>query len=120
MVGEAILTACHVLNKVPSKDNEITPYEKWEKRRTTLSYFRTWGCLAKVNVPISKKRKLAPKTVDCIFLGYAHHNVCYRYLVVKSEIPDMHVDTILESRDPTFFEHIILMKDMHITARVSY
>ena len=55
MVGEAILTACHVLNKIWTKDNEITPYEKWAKRRTTLSYLRTWGRLAKVNVPIPKK-----------------------------------------------------------------
>ena len=69
--GEAILTACRVLNKVPTKDSEITPYEKWAKRRTTLSYLRTWGCLAKVNVPIPKKRKLGHKTVDCINLGYA-------------------------------------------------
>ena len=27
---EAILTSCHVLNKVPIKDSEITPYEQWE------------------------------------------------------------------------------------------
>ena len=73
------MTTCHVLNKVLTKDNEITPYEKWVKRRTTLSYLRTWGCLAKVKVPIPKKRKLGPKTVDC---------VGYRFLVVKSEVPD--------------------------------
>jgi transposase InsO family protein len=30
--GEAILTTCHVLNKVPIKDKEITPFEKWEKK----------------------------------------------------------------------------------------
>jgi transposase InsO family protein len=69
--GEAILTACHVLNKVPMKDKEITPFEEWEKKRLNLSYLRTWGCLAKVNVPINKKRKLGPQTVDCVFLGYA-------------------------------------------------
>jgi transposase InsO family protein len=28
--GEAILTACHVLNKVPTKNKEITPFEEWE------------------------------------------------------------------------------------------
>ncbi len=78
--GEAILTACHVLNKVPTKDNEITPYEKWPKRRTTLSYLHIWGCLAKVNVPIPKKRKLGPKTVDCVNLGYAKNSVGYRFL----------------------------------------
>jgi hypothetical protein len=31
----------------------------------------------------------------------------------------MHVDTILESRDATFFENIFPMKDMHSTARIS-
>jgi hypothetical protein len=51
--GEAILTACHVLNRVPIKNKEITPFEEWEKKRVNLSYF-TWGCLAKVNVSINK------------------------------------------------------------------
>jgi transposase InsO family protein len=64
--GEAILTACHVLNRVPTKNKEVTPFEEWEKRRLNLSYLRTWGCLEKVNVPINKKRKLGPKTVDCL------------------------------------------------------
>ena len=31
--GEAILMACHVLNRVPIKNKEITPFEEWEKRR---------------------------------------------------------------------------------------
>ena len=26
--GEAILTACHVLNRVPTKNKEITPFEE--------------------------------------------------------------------------------------------
>jgi hypothetical protein len=101
--GEAILTACHVLNRVPTKNKEITPFEEWEKKRLNLFYMRTWGCLAKVNVPINKKRKLRPKTVDCVFLGYAIHSVGYRFLIINSEVPDMHVGTIMESRDATFF-----------------
>ena len=75
--GEAILTAYHTLNKVPTKNKEKTPFEEWENKRLTPSYLRTWGCLAKVNIPIAKKRKLGPKTVDCIFLGYAFHSVGY-------------------------------------------
>ena len=61
------------------------------------------GCLAKVNVPITKKYKLGPKTVDCIFLGYALHSVGYRFLIVKYRVPDMHVGTIIESRYATMF-----------------
>ena len=112
------MTSCHVLNKVPVKDNETTPYEQWEKKRTTLSYLRTWGCLAKVNVPIPKKRKLGPKTVDCVNLGYARNSVGYSFLVVKSEVPDQKVDTIIESKDATFFEDIFPMRDMQSTSRL--
>jgi hypothetical protein len=66
------------------KNKEKTPYEEWIRRKPSLSYLHTWGCLAKVNVPINKKRKLNPKTVDCVFLGYAHHSIVYKFLVIKS------------------------------------
>jgi hypothetical protein len=77
--GEAILTACHVLNKVSTKNKEITPFEKWEKKKLNISYLRTWGYLAKANVPINKKHKLGPKTVDCVFLGYAFQSIGYMF-----------------------------------------
>ena len=63
-------------------------------------------------MPIPKKRKLGPKTVDCVFLEYAFHSIDYRFLVVKSEVSDMHVGMIMESNDATFFEDIFPMKDM--------
>ena len=69
----------------------------------TFSYLRTWDYLAKMSMPITKKRKLGPKTVDCVFLGYVIHSVGYRFLIVKSGVSDMHVGTIIESRDSTFF-----------------
>jgi transposase InsO family protein len=106
--GEAVLTACHVLNRVPPKNKVLTPFEEWGKRKPTLSYLHTWGCLAKVNVPINKKRKLAPNIVDYIFLGYALHSVGYRFLIVKSGVPNMHVGTIMESKDATFFRTFFL------------
>jgi hypothetical protein len=104
--GEAILTACHVLNRVPTKNKEITSFKEWFKNKVNLSYLRTWGCLAMVNVPINKKRKLGPKTVDCVFLGYVMNNVGYRFLIVKSRVSDMEVGTIFESKDATFFRLI--------------
>nr|ABA96226.1 retrotransposon protein, putative, Ty1-copia subclass [Oryza sativa Japonica Group] len=108
--GEAVLTASHVLNKIPMKHKEVTPFEEWERKKLNLSYLRTWGCLAKINVPIAKKRKLGPNTVDCVFLGYAIHSVGYRFLIVNSGVPDMNAGTILESRDATFFENEFPMK----------
>jgi hypothetical protein len=68
-----------------------------------ISYLCTCGCLAKVNVPINKKRKLGRKIVDCVFLWYGFHNVGYRFFIINSRVPDMLVGTIIESRDATFF-----------------
>jgi hypothetical protein len=72
--------------------------------------------LAKVNVPINKKRKLGPKTIDCIFIGYAFHNIGYRFLIIKSRVPDMHVGTIIDSRDATFYEDIFPMREDYYSA----
>jgi hypothetical protein len=62
-------------------------------------------------MPINKKRKLSPKIVDCVFLGYAIHNVGYRFLIINSKVPDMIEGTIMESRDATFFESEFPMKN---------
>jgi hypothetical protein len=51
------------------------------------------------------------KPLDCVFLGYAHNSAAYRFLVIKSEFSDVHVNTLTESRDATFFEEIFPMKD---------
>ena len=61
-------------------------------------------------MPINKKRKLEPKKVDCIFLGFATHSVRYIFLIINSGVSDMHVGTIMESRDATFFESEFPMK----------
>jgi len=45
-----------------------------------------WGCLTKVNIPINKKRKVGPKIVDCVFVGYSLNNTNYKFLVVDSGV----------------------------------
>jgi hypothetical protein len=62
-------------------------------------------------VPIPKKSKLVQNIVDCVFLGYAFHSIGYRFLIVKTKIINMHVGTIMESNDATFFEDIFPMED---------
>jgi hypothetical protein len=52
--GEALLTSYHVLNRVLNKNKDQIPYEMWIGRKPSLSYLRTWGCLAKVNIRIPK------------------------------------------------------------------
>ena len=69
-----------------------------------------WGCLAKVLVPEHKRKKLGPKTVDAVFLDYVETSYAFRFLVIKSEIPGIDVNTIVEFRDATFFEDVFPMK----------
>ncbi|GJV27832.1 pol polyprotein [Tanacetum coccineum] len=47
MWGEAILTATYLLNKIPRKEKEETPYELWMRRKPSYQYLHVWGCLAK-------------------------------------------------------------------------
>ncbi|KAL2253467.1 UNVERIFIED_CONTAM: Retrovirus-related Pol polyprotein from transposon TNT 1-94 [Sesamum indicum] len=108
--GEALNTACHILNRVPLKHNTSTPFELWKGRKPSLKYFRVWGCLAKVLVPEHKRKKLGPKTVDAVFLGYVETSYALRFLVIKSEIPGIEVNTIVEYRDAVFLEDVFPLK----------
>ena len=82
-----------------------------ERSESFLQIFKGVGCLAKVMVPIPKRIKIGPKTIDCIFIGYAINSSAYRFLVHKYDIPDIHVNTIIESRNASFFENIFLIKN---------
>ena len=107
--GEALLTACYVLNRIPNKTSNITPYEYWKNRSLKLDYFKVWGCLAKVGIPEPKKRKIGSKTVDAIFIGYTQ-GTTNRFLVIHSDNPDVSPNTIIEARDATYFEDIFPYK----------
>ena len=56
--GEAILTACHVLNKVPHKKSHTTPFEMWKEHKPNLGYLRVWSCLDYVRLTDPKIPKL--------------------------------------------------------------
>ena len=109
-LGEAILSANYILNRMPQKKSNQSLYELWKGRRPSYKYLRLWGRLAKVAIPIPKKVKIGPKIVDFVFIGYAHNSNTYCFLIHKSEIFDMHVNTIIESRNASFFENVFPYK----------
>ena len=104
-MGGSFALANYILNRLPHKKLDKTSYELWKGRSPSYKYLKVWGCLAKVMVPIPKRIKIEPKTTDCIFIGYAISSSAYRFLVHKSDIPDIHVNTIIESRNASFFEN---------------
>ena len=114
--GEALLTANFILNRIPFKNSNKSPYEVWKGRLPSYKMIKIWGCLAKVLIPLPKRTKLGPKTIDCVFIGFANASAAYRFLVYKSEVHDIHVNTILESIDAEFFEDVFPYKESPMSA----
>ena len=61
-------------------------------------------------VPPPKNVKIGHKTIDCIFIGYAHNNTVYQFLVHESNIPNIHKNTTMESRNASAFEDVFPYK----------
>jgi len=40
--GEALFSACFILNRVPQRDSDVTPFERW-KGRTNIQFFKVLG-----------------------------------------------------------------------------
>ncbi|GJT27479.1 zinc finger, CCHC-type containing protein [Tanacetum coccineum] len=102
--GEAMLTACYLLNRVPNKRNRITPYELWTKRKPNLNYLRVWGCRAVVRLPDPKLKTLGERGIECIFVGYAEHSKAFRFYVIEPN-DSVAINSIIESRDAIFDEN---------------
>jgi hypothetical protein len=102
--GEAMLTACYILNRVPNKRNKMTPYELWKKRKPNLNNLRVWGFRAIVKVPEPKRKKLGEKGVECVFLGYAENSKAYRFMIIESN-DSYPINMVIESRDAIFQEN---------------
>ena len=95
--GEAVLTGNYVMNRVPRKQNLVTPYELWRKRKPNLNYIRVWGCLAYVRMTDPKIPKLGIRASRCVFIGYALASKAYRFL-------DLENNVVIESLDAIFHE----------------
>ena len=79
----SILSANYILNKIPHKKKDATPYELWKGHRPSYKYLKVWRCLANVVVPNPKKIKIRQRTIDYIVIGYANNSSAYRFLVHK-------------------------------------
>ena len=104
MWGEAILSANYLLNRMIRNNKDVSSYKMFKKEKSCYKILKVWGCFAKVLIPAPKKVKIGPKIVDCIFIGYNHNNTTYRFLVHESKILDIQNNTIMESRNASFFE----------------
>nr|GEY17618.1 zinc finger, CCHC-type [Tanacetum cinerariifolium] len=70
-------TASRILNMVPTKKVDKTPYELWYGKVSNLSYLKACGCeaLVKRDTP----DKLQQRSVKCIFIGYPKETMGYYF-----------------------------------------
>ncbi|GKF53291.1 zinc finger, CCHC-type containing protein [Tanacetum coccineum] len=102
--GEAMLTACYLLNRVPNKRSRMTPYELWTKRKPNMNYLRVWGCRVVVRLPYPKLKTLGKRGIECIFVGYAEHSKAFRFYVIEPN-DSVSINSIFESMDAIFDEN---------------
>ncbi|KAK8570584.1 hypothetical protein V6N13_032201 [Hibiscus sabdariffa] len=108
MWGDAILSANHILNRVPHKKLDHTPYELWKGYASNLQYLKVWGFLAKFGLPDFKKSTIGSKTVDAVFIGYASNSAAYQFMFLHDYSISQ---TLLLEEDPKTYEEAIRFID---------
>ncbi|GJS97278.1 retrotransposon protein, putative, ty1-copia subclass [Tanacetum coccineum] len=73
----ALESATRILNMVPTKKVDKTPYELWYVKVPNLSYLKVWGCeaLMKRDTP----EKFQQISIKCIFIGYSKEIIGYYF-----------------------------------------
>jgi hypothetical protein len=90
-LGEAINTACHIINRVYLRlETSKTPYEIWQGKKPTFKYFQTFGSICYILQDMENLGKFDPKSDEGIFLGYSTNNRAYRVYNTRTE-------TVMES-----------------------
>ncbi|GJX37979.1 retrotransposon protein, putative, ty1-copia subclass [Tanacetum coccineum] len=76
----ALGSTARILNMVPTKKVDKTPYEVWYGQVPKLSYLKVWGCEALVkHDTLTKPDKLEPGSIKCIFVGYPKEIIGYSF-----------------------------------------
>ncbi|GKD57115.1 retrotransposon protein, putative, ty1-copia subclass [Tanacetum coccineum] len=98
----ALETAARILNMVPTKKVDKTPYEIWHGQAPKLSYLRVWGCEAFVkHDTLTKPDKLDPRSFKCIFIGYPKETMGYSFYSPSE-------NKVFVARNAEFFESKLL------------
>lgn len=98
--GEALLTAAHVINRIPTSHNSgLSPFEKLHGHAPDYSSLRVFGCTCFVLRPHVERNKLSPRSALCVFLGYGIGQKGYRCFDPVSQ-------KLYVSRHVVFLEHI--------------
>ena len=97
--GEAIVTACYLINRSPSVPLDFDiPERVWIGKDVSYSYFKVFGCKVFVHVPKEQRSKLDSKFTPCIFVEYGDVEFGYKLWDPKEK-------KMIRSRDVVFHEN---------------
>ena len=98
--GEAVLTAVHAINRIPSSiTSGLSPFKKLYCYAPDYSALRVFGSTCFVLRPHVERSKLSSRSSICVFLGYGDGQKGYRCYDPTNK--KMYV-----SRHVVFLEHI--------------
>nr|GEZ29169.1 retrotransposon protein, putative, Ty1-copia subclass [Tanacetum cinerariifolium] len=99
----ALESATRILNMVPTKKVDKTPYELWYGKVPNLSYLNVWGC--EVLVKRDTLDKLQQRSVKCIFIGYPKEIMGYYFYFPPK-------NKIVVARYAEFFEKNLITQEV--------
>ena len=95
--GLAIECAAYIHNRTTHRVNSITPYD--------IAHLKVFGCRAFVRVPDEKRRKLDPKAIEGVMMGYVEKSSsCYKIWDPAAKKLVISRDAIFEEEAVTRFE----------------
>ncbi|GKB84553.1 retrovirus-related pol polyprotein from transposon TNT 1-94 [Tanacetum coccineum] len=101
----ALESAARILNMVPTKKVDKTPYEVWHGQAPKLSYLKVWGCEALVKRDtLTKPDKLEPRSIKCIFVGYPKEMMGYSFYYPPE-------NKVIVARNAEFFENSLITQE---------
>jgi hypothetical protein len=83
--AEALHTATHLLNRLPSKaTSHPTPHFALHGTTPSYDHLRVFGCACYPNTSATAPHKLSPRSTRCLFLGYSPYHKGYQCLDLTS------------------------------------
>ena len=76
-----------------------TPYEHWDGKKPNVSHLRVFGTRVFLHIPEADRRKLDPKAIEGLFIGYSETVKAYLIYVPKSQ-------KVITSREVIFMEEV--------------
>ena len=99
---ETLKMVVYILNWVPTKAVQKTPFELFKGWKPSLRHICLWGCSSEVRIYNPQKKKLDPRTISRHFLGFAKKSKGYRFYCPS------YITTIVESRNVKFLDNDLI------------